>query len=67
MTPGDMQLLFVVIHDGAFRVSEVLKLTPDDLILDEKLLKFEGTKGTKKSKGNKKENLDGLKRMPGMN
>ena len=50
----DMQLLFMVIHDGAFRVSEVLKLTPQDLIKDKQLISLEGTKGTKKSKGNQK-------------
>jgi len=59
--PGDLQLLFTIIHDGAFRVSEVLKLTPKDLVIDKKLLKLEGTKGTKKSKGKQKREFGWVK------
>ena len=61
ISPDDTQLLFTIIHDGAFRVSEVLKLTPDDLIKEEKLLKLEGTKGTKKSKGKQKREFGWVK------
>jgi integrase len=60
-SPRITQLLFAVIHDGAFRVSEVLKLTPSDLIIDKKLIKLEGTKGTKKSKGNQKREFGWVK------
>ena len=61
MSAHDIQLLFATIHDGALRVSEALKLTPDDLIIDQKLLKLENTKGTKESKKNQKREFGWVK------
>ena len=60
-TPDDLRLLFRTVYEGAFRVSEALRLTPKDLIISDGLLKLENTKGTKKSKGRQKREFGAVK------
>ena len=50
LSPTVLQLLFKVIYEGALRVSEAIKLTDRDIIVEKQLIRLEGTKGTKKSK-----------------
>ena len=59
--PDDLRLLFKVIYEGALRVSEAISLTPDDLIIDGRVIKLEGTKGTKKAKRKQKREFANVK------
>jgi len=54
LAPHELQLMFKVIYEGAFRVSEVIHLTKDDILQNDRVIKLESTKGNKK-RGGKRE------------
>ena len=52
--PEDLRLLFKVIYEGAFRVSEAITLTPENLIVANRVIRLTNTKGIRKSKKKQK-------------